>query len=213
MELLHKCSKCGQKKPYQSFQLRKEKPSGQCRQCKTEYMKEFRKSQGITEKKFSVIEGNTKLCLCCNQMKDLINFSPSSRGSGNVAAYCKPCMTAKYRDKDKANIATAKYREKNKEAYLESHRANQATRNSLKRLADDGTVTDSFLESLYSTENCYYCNKLIERKDRTMDHKISVSQGGSHSTFNLVMACRSCNCSKRHKSPEEFFKYIGANNV
>lgn len=96
---------------------------------------------------------------------------------------------------------------------LESHRANQATRNSLKRLADDGTVTDSFLESLYSTENCYYCNKLIERKDRTMDHKISVSQGGSHSTFNLVMACRSCNCSKRHKSPEEFFKYIGANNV
>lgn len=213
MELSRLCSKCKQEKPYQSFQIRKGNPSGQCRQCKTQYMKDFRKSQGIAERKFSVVDGDTKSCLCCNQVKPLTDFSPTSRGLGGVAAYCKPCIASKYRDKDKARIATAKYREKNKATYLESHKINQSARNSLKKLSSDGSVTASFMESLYSIENCYYCNKLTKPKNRTADHKISLSQGGTHSASNLVMACRSCNCSKRHKTPEEFFEYLGANNV
>ena len=213
MEFLHKCSKCGQEKPYQSFQIRNNKPSGQCRQCKTEYMKNFRKSQGIPERKFSIVNGNAKLCLCCNQMKDLTNFSPTARGSANVATYCKPCMSAKYRNKDKAKIATSRYREKNKEAYLNSHKIKQSERNALKKASDDGTVTTAFMDYLYSNETCYYCGNFTERKDRTVDHKLSLSQGGLHSVSNLVMACRSCNCSKRHKTPEEFFEYLGANNV
>ena len=118
MELVYQCSKCKEEKPCQSFQIRKNRPSGQCRQCKTQYMKDSRKSQGIKERRFSRIEGDAKLCLCCDQMKALTDFSPTPRGSGGVAAYCKPCMTNKYRGKEKAKIATAKYRETNKATYL-----------------------------------------------------------------------------------------------
>lgn len=213
MELLYKCSKCGQEKPYQSFQIRKDKPSGQCRQCKTKYMKDFRKSQGIKERVFSFIDGDTKLCLCCEQVKLLTDFSSTSRGLGGVGSYCKPCRAKKYRNKEKAKNSTANYREKNKESFLEYNRQNQSARRLIKKEMSDGSVTDLFLITLYSTENCYYCKGFTERKDRTADHKISLSQGGLHSSSNLVMACLSCNCSKQHKSPEEFFEYLRANNV
>lgn len=41
----------------------------------------------------------------------------------------------------------------------------------------------------------------------TLDHKIPVSQGGTHDLDNLVLCCKSCNCRRhtRH-SHEEFYK-------
>lgn len=204
MESTRKCSKCNQEKPCQSFQLRKGKPFGQCRQCKTEYMKEFRKKNGIKEKKFSFIEDGRKMCLSCNTMKPLEEFSPSQRGLGGVAAYCKPCIANKYRNKDKAKIATAKYREANKEKYLEAHRLRQSNRNALKKKMDDGSVSNLFLKEIYSTTSCYYCKKDTDKSDRTIDHKVPLSKSGLHSTKNIVMSCRSCNCSKRSDLPEDF---------
>lgn len=59
-----------------------------------------------------------------------------------------------------------------------------------------------------SIEKCYYCNEIIPRELRTIEHKIPLSRGGIHSHWNVVMACLSCNCSKREKTEEEYRLYL-----
>jgi hypothetical protein len=52
---------------------------------------------------------------------------------------------------------------------------------------------------------CQYCGEaggLLE-----VDHVKAHSKGGSSDIDNLVTACKSCNCSKRDKSPDEWRKW------
>lgn len=48
---------------------------------------------------------------------------------------------------------------------------------------------------------CFYCRK---PGPMTMDHVIPISRGGTHSVGNLVPACASCNCRKRHRTVMEW---------
>jgi 5-methylcytosine-specific restriction endonuclease McrA len=206
MEQTRKCSKCGEEKLWSKFQLYKGKPSGQCRECKTAAMKEKRKRDGIPERATSRIEGQRKLCMMCEDMKPLEDFSPSKKGLGGVATYCKQCHAGKYRDKERAKVATSRYREVNRERHLASHRIRMFEYRTRKKVTDDGTVTDEFLKALYATEICHYCGQCTEKEERTADHKIALAEDGHHSASNLVMACWSCNSSKRNLSDEEFLK-------
>lgn len=50
---------------------------------------------------------------------------------------------------------------------------------------------------------CAYCGR--KSAHLTVDHVIPVSRGGKHTKNNVVPACKSCNCSKQAKTPEERF--------
>ena len=54
---------------------------------------------------------------------------------------------------------------------------------------------------------CYYCKKILLSNEIQLDHKIPLSRGGTHTTDNFAISCRSCNCSKNTKTPEEFYEY------
>ena len=205
MSLVHVCSKCSLSFPYEKFQLRKGIPSGQCRSCKTESMKAKRKKDGISVREFSSIIEGRKLCMHCKVHKELSEFSPSIRGLSGVSAYCKPCAADRYRNKENAVRNTAKYRLTNRAVYLANHRMNMFKRKSKIKVTDDGTVTKDFLNTLYETETCYYCEQEVLPDKRTADHKVALIRGGLHSAANLVMACFTCNSSKRDL-PEIQFK-------
>lgn len=49
--------------------------------------------------------------------------------------------------------------------------------------------------------NCWYCGK---ESPSTIDHVTPICNGGSDEMSNLVMACKSCNSSKRALSVEDF---------
>lgn len=48
---------------------------------------------------------------------------------------------------------------------------------------------------------CVYCGS---RADLTRDHVVPKSRGGSDDPSNIVVACRTCNCSKGDRTPEEW---------
>lgn len=54
-------------------------------------------------------------------------------------------------------------------------------------------------QAIYKRDShrCVYCGA---REDLTLDHIVALSNGGAHSEDNLVVACRSCNSSKRATS-------------
>ena len=56
-------------------------------------------------------------------------------------------------------------------------------------------------------ERCYYCNILLTSSNRTIDHKIPLTRGGSNTADNKVLCCKACNKQKSDFTPEEFIFY------
>lgn len=181
---------------------------GYCQPCSTRTNKEWRKKAGIPVKKYSYIENGKKLCMLCNELIPLEEFSKNERGLGGVVSYCKPCFRVHMRpSREKVRISTAKWREKHRERALALHRIHQFERRAKVKVTSDGTVTDEFLKDIYGTESCFYCGEITELKERTLEHRQPLSKGGLHSASNIVMACWTCNCSKSDKTEEEFNEY------
>lgn len=206
MDQTHKCSKCGEEKPWSKYQLYKGHPIGQCRECKTAAMKQKREQDGIQVRVMSLTEDGKKLCLKCNEMKLFEEFSPAPRGLMGLSAYCKPCHADTYRNKEKAVSATKRYRERHRERHLANHRVRMYEYNHRKKVTSDGSVTDEVLRGLYDSANCHYCGCETPVSSRTVDHKMPLARGGGHTASNLVMACFSCNSAKRSLTEEEFLK-------
>src|SRR4051794_14742919 len=51
---------------------------------------------------------------------------------------------------------------------------------------------------------CYYCNRLVPKGKRTLDHIVPLARGGAHDVTNLCVACHHCNVTKSAKLPDEF---------
>lgn len=64
----------------------------------------------------------------------------------------------------------------------------------------------------YQDGRCFYCDaptvldypKKPPRNGATIDHIIPKSEGGGLIMQNLVMACKTCNTTRGHRSAEEF---------
>jgi hypothetical protein len=54
---------------------------------------------------------------------------------------------------------------------------------------------------------CYYCNVLL-KNGGTIDHKISLSRGGTNWPKNLCLACKPCNSRKHTKTDVEFINFL-----
>ena len=57
-----------------------------------------------------------------------------------------------------------------------------------------------FLRDNYS---CAYCLRQLNTEELSIDHIIPKSRGGKETWDNLVTACKTCNCSKGDRTPEE----------
>jgi 5-methylcytosine-specific restriction endonuclease McrA len=55
---------------------------------------------------------------------------------------------------------------------------------------------------------CYYCGRLLEPKDLTMDHIIPLARGGRSTKENLVPCCKECNNKKKTLLPIEWEEYM-----
>lgn len=202
---MRRCSKCNADKPLTNFHATKRNPDGSiktfsswCSQCKIEKYRETSKSP----KRFiAFICLNTQIkeCSGCNVKLPFSDFTKSTKGSGGISAYCRPCFKDRYYNKDKSRKQSSKYRSENKESWNAYHRVSQFNRVSKIKAVSDGTVTKEFAKSVYDTEVCYWCKSFIDRPNRTMEHLIELSAGGPHSASNIVMACRSCNSSRFNK--------------
>lgn len=75
------------------------------------------------------------------------------------------------------------------------------------RLAGNGgdgfTKADKELQLRSQKGLCWWCGKEMD-KDVTIDHIVPIKRGGPHDPRNIVLAHRSCNCSKKDKLPHEW---------
>lgn len=75
------------------------------------------------------------------------------------------------------------------------------------RIAGNGgegfTKADKALQLRSQKGLCWWCGKEMG-KDVTIDHIVAINKGGPHSPRNIVLAHKSCNCSKQDKLPQDW---------
>jgi 5-methylcytosine-specific restriction endonuclease McrA len=57
---------------------------------------------------------------------------------------------------------------------------------------------------------CFYCGAKLRPANRTLDHKLPLSRGGTNTIDNVVPACRPCNQRKHRLTTEEFLAEISS---
>ena len=72
-------------------------------------------------------------------------------------------------------------------------------------MANRRTFTDYEKKTVYANGNgrCAICGKPIRFDDMTVDHKISLSKGGTNAFENLQPSCRTCNLIKNSLDMDE----------
>lgn len=143
---------------------------------------------------------------------------------------------AAYRRKDKAAVAeasrrrrasspetnraaTKRWREKNRDRHIEmvgkwmrnnpeKRKAHSAARRARKAGAEC-SVTPAEWRALIVrfSGRCAYCQCVPDKL--TMDHVVALSNGGDHTSDNIVPACMDCNRRKHRKSAARFIVEIG----
>ena len=58
---------------------------------------------------------------------------------------------------------------------------------------------------------CFYCNKVIQGDDITIDHIVPKFNDGKHSPDNIVVACDHCNCSKHTRPAVVYYEELKQN--
>lgn len=106
--------------------------------------------------------------------------------------------------KEKNRVASAKYRKTPK------GKATNKRQKYIKRAI--GEISQEAILKIEEKNHCYYCGELCN-DDKTIDHKHPVSRGGTNDIDNLVVACRSCNCSKNDKTEEEYRMWRNENDM
>lgn len=124
-----------------------------------------------------------------------------------------------YRDVERGREVARKWYHKNKEQANEGRKAwrkanpgklsLQAHRRRERKLATEqcDTLSSIMLAQLIDSSlrmKCAICGKNMPKSDRTIDHIIPLSKGGSGHIGNLQIVHLSCNCRKRAQLPHEF---------
>lgn len=84
---------------------------------------------------------------------------------------------------------------------LDDHRS---LRRALMAATADGTVTRAIMLPLVTAPTCSYCRTALDDLNRSIDHVIPLSRGGTHTADNLAACCVSCNYDKADRFLHEW---------
>lgn len=161
----------------------------------------------------SVVGEDLLRCGTCKEHKPTTDFAACKTFKRGYSYTCKACTKLRR----ELTGYHKKYHEKNKEAINAYHREHYAKNTEahfnrlMKRrikMMDNGPVEDILLTDLCCRDKwiCGICNRPVKRSEASIDHKLPVSRGGTHTWNNVQLAHDVCNKRKWAKTPEEFAK-------
>lgn len=124
---------------------------------------------------------------------------------------------SRYYEKNAERIISKgrRYRSENRDALLRQHREWCKKNRELCNLLSDAyrarklnaAINDLTVQQWEEIKRrfdfkCAYCGTF--EAALTKDHVTPLSRGGNHTASNIVPACRSCNCSKKARTADEF---------
>lgn len=183
-----------------------------------------------------------RICKACSVAKPETSFHRDRRGTNGYRSKCIDCTTRRERERyeskrDEIVEQARQYRSNNREVIRgreaarykrdRDKRIELATKHShIRRARISGSDFDKGLTRLSlrkrDGDKCHYCKRTMDFKravgrvfhglHATIEHIVPISDGGTHTFDNCVLACRDCNLTKNAKSLEEFVRFIEPEN-
>lgn len=143
-------------------------------------------------------EVTTKQCIGCAEVKSTTEFYKKKDG---LQPYCKPCDSRGVREREARRRGT--FREKCSDALKDSRKA---TKKAARITGREIENTLSYYQVLFTLggDECAYCESYLAQSEKTLDHIIPMTEGGSNTFDNIALACTSCNSTKKNKPPLDF---------
>lgn len=175
----------------------------------------------------------TRTCTQCGDRKPLSDFHKVKDATLGHRSNCKACRSTQMKllyakNPEEKREKQRTWRVENPEIARAHERArylrpeyrellseiNERRRTRIASGRVDVGVTRANLRQQYG-DDCFYCGVLMtfvrsRQGDprplnlATLEHVVAISRGGTHTWDNVVLACWSCNCSKRHSSVDEW---------
>lgn len=212
------CTKCGEWKSLEKFGLRKNRkgervPFSRCKSCENASSAKKRSRPGYAEKErlanrlyAAERRANDPNYVASKNEKNRIYAArrredPDHRESINLLRRVLWATDEQYRIRSGARLVS--WINENYDRW----RCIGANRRSLERGAD-GKFTPDDIDRINKSQEfkCVYCGASTEEEFH-IDHIHPISRGGTNWPDNLQILCRSCNCSKKDKTHEEFLTY------
>lgn len=140
-----------------------------------------------------------KECSVCGITKSIYLFNlDRSRRDGHEPK-CRKC----HRQHERERMAARRYANPEQEAkYRKDY--SKARYEKLSRVSD-GTVTRDLVAGLRSmATECPYCGRSLSHANKSLDHIVPISKGGTHSADNVLICCKTCNSAKGAKDFDEW---------
>jgi len=228
------CSKCKEEKPLEDFYKDNRKQGmfrSQCKICIDKIEIERRKQYASNTHSKSI---SKKKCAKCKEEKLSKEFYKIKSTKSGLSAYCISCLkdiaSERYKkNKEKIDKKNKEWQESNKEKFIEMkknwrnqnkeginqyhkdyHKKNphKVREKNRKRRAIKASVNESFtatdellIKSRFDNQ-CFNCGST---EHLNIDHHYPLSKGFALTINNAVLLCKSCNCSKGPKLPEDFY--------
>lgn len=143
--------------------------------------------------------GKAKRCAACHIDKRSNEFYVLK--TGGLHSYCKSCIAAKQkginarRDKAKWKAVRKAYHRTHLQQYADRVQNYRARK---KKATLVGKI-DRAAVIKRDRSTCYWCRRVLQLNEISLDHIIPISKGGTHSETNLTVSCKPCNSSKGAK--------------
>ena len=157
-----------------------------------------------------------KKCNKCGRwlVASTVNFHREKAGKYGIRATCKECKNSqnKQYNKNHREEQSKRWQEYRKSEHgkqvIAAKKFNERNRRRLwKQNQGKGITSEQYKEVMsFFDWKCAYSGEKLKKDTRTLDHIISLKQGGDHEIWNLVPMTRSLNCSKQEKDMLEWYK-------
>jgi len=218
------CTKCGVEYPATSEYFNRDKyhPTGltsQCKECRHKQTLSILYNGASADYQLAqeAKACGKKYCRKCKQQlpATVEYFWRDKTAADGLRTRCKKCTSERrlvYYSQN-ADVFRQYGREYAKQ-FPEMARLSTARRRA-RKLAADGEYSASDIQLQFKAQGgrCWWCGKklklTVKHNTRTrigydVDHRIPLTKGGSNDPSNLVLACPSCNSSKRDRLPSEW---------
>lgn len=212
------CTKCGCTKALSAefFHRERRSPSGlrgECKVCHAARMRSYRQDnhQRINQKRRDDYwAGNREMITAHNRkyyeehreqilaQKKIYHRENRNRILAYSATYYQENLEAK-------REAALEYQKSNPDKARARNRRYRARKNGVEHIP----YTDADINDLWYEQKgqCAYCSAPIFSYYH-LDHVVPLSRGGADGLENIVLACPSCNCSKKAKTGEEYMEWL-----
>jgi 5-methylcytosine-specific restriction endonuclease McrA len=197
------CRTCKQQKPPEAFHCDKTKKTGHSTQCKECYSAYYAVYYQITQEEQIAYaehwrqENPEKLLAYRRTNQAMLNAKNRLYHAKNRQRINKRRAQRYSTHRDEEIARTIRYyrnHPEKKRAIAQRHHARKAA-----APRNDLTEAQWALIKAHMGYRCVYCNKKLQ--NLTQDHLTPFANGGSHTLWNVLPACASCNSKKGIKGP------------